>query len=438
MTPAATIAPMTPTIRRAGPVNPLVVGVDPHRALHQVCVMDREGQELLTHFRVSNNRSGIASLAQRLSEVVGAGGFDQIQLATEATNWFWLGMFYELSQAEVLCGTSLKLYAINPRLAHNFKKTLTNTDHTDRHDAFVVAERLRMGRDLPKPFTPDPVYQPLRLLTRYRYHLMRQLVREKAYALNVIYLKASEYTAPNTQPFADVCGATSKAILTEFVSCEDILALSLDELAERIDALGKKRFADPRDNARKLRAVAEQSFVLPNAFETPINTILSTSFRHITALEQHVKALDAQIAEQLRAIPNTLTTVPGIGPVLAAGIIAELGDITRFDGDDDKIAKFAGFKWQRHQSADFVAQDTPISRSCNHYLRYYLCEAANFVRIRDPEYAAFYKRKFDEASKHQHKRAIVLTARKLVRLVTRLLTTHQPFRVRSAPPSVAD
>lgn len=50
--------------------------------------------------------------------------------------------------------------------------------------------------------------------------------------------------------------------------------------------------------------------------------------------------------------------------------------------------------------------------------------------MRDAEYAAYYDRKYHEVPKHQHKRAITLTARKLVRLVVRLLTTNQPYRPR--------
>lgn len=46
------------------------------------------------------------------------------------------------------------------------------------------------------------------------------------------------------------------------------------------------------------------------------------------------------------------------------------------------------------------------------------------------EYGAYYERKYHEVRQHQHKRAIVLTARKLVRLVVRLLTTNQPYQVR--------
>jgi transposase len=412
------------------PPQVLVVGVDPHRATHMVCVMDRDGREVCQRFRISNNRVGVQQLAHRLNDVAQSGRFDHIQLATEATNWYWLGMFCTLRQASPL---PVELHAINPRLSANFKKALMTDDHTDASDAFVIAERLRMGRDLPPPFDPEAVYLPLRLLTRQRFRLVKQLVNEKAYAANLIYLKASDYTLPDKQPFADVFGVTSRAVLTQFDSLEQILAMSLDELSEWIDQHGKRRFADPAANARKLQAVARESFVLPKDFQRPIQIALELSLQHITTVEQQLKRLDIAITEQLAAlnIPNPLTTIPGIGPVLAAGLIAEIGDVRRFNNDDDKVAKMAGFKWRQHQSAGFVADDTPITLHCNRYLRYYFCEAAQLVRIHEPEYAAFYQKKYDEATKHHHKRALVLTARKLVRLVVHLLATRQTYQPRS-------
>jgi len=131
--------------------------------------------------------------------------------------------------------------------------------------------------------------------------------------------------------------------------------------------------------------------------------------------------------------PNSLTTIPGIGPVFAAGIIAEIGDLARFDHRHEKVASFAGLKWSKHQSADFTAEETRLKRTGSSYLRYYLCEAAQLVRMHDAEYRAYYQKKYDEVRHHQHKRATVLTARKLVRLVVRLLTTNEPFRARQVP-----
>jgi transposase len=164
--------------------------------------------------------------------------------------------------------------------------------------------------------------------------------------------------------------------------------------------------------------------------QQPVHTILGLSLQHINFLEKQQKRLDTAIAQRMEAISHTLDTIPGFGPVFSAGIIAEIGDIRNFSNfncDQAKVAKYAGFKWRTHQSADFKADESKLTRTGNRYLRYYFCEAANSVRMRDRDYAAFYNRKYNEVRKHQHKRAVVLTARKLVRLVVRLLATNQPY-----------
>lgn len=410
--------------------NSLLVGVDTHRKTNVVSRMDRQGQELAPRSSVDNNRPGTQAFAKELAHLARKGGFDDIQIAAEATGWYWFHFFQTLSQDPVLNQWPLELYPINPRLTANFKKTYVDLDHADPIDAFVVADRLRLGRDLPEPFRCDDIYLPLRFLTRYRFHVVHNLAREKAYFLAILYLKASEYTRKGKKPFSNVFGAASRAVIREFASIEEVAAIPFDELVEFIDVRGKRRFPDPTDNARKLRQVADDSYLLPEALQQPVNLILGMSLQQITFLERQEKRLNTAIAERMEAIPQTLDTIPGIGPVFSAGIIAEIRGVERFNHDQAKVAKFAGLRWRQHQSADFQAEDTRLSRSGNRYLRYYFCEAANSVRMCDAEYAAYYERKFNEVRKHQHKRAVVLTARKLVRLVVRLLTTNQPYRPR--------
>jgi transposase len=410
--------------------NPLLVGLDVHRTINAVCVMDRQGQELVPRFVVDNNRPGTQQLVQRLAQRMPEGDLDALHVGAEATGWYWFHLFLSLSQDPALSPWPLSLYPFNPRLTANFKKTYGDLDHTDVIDAFVVADRLPWGRDLPAPFHYDDTYGPLRFLTRYRSHVVHTLARETAYCLAILYLKASEYTRPDTQPFSDVFGVASRAVLKEFASIEAIVTLPFDQVVEFIDAQGKRRFADPTDNARRLQQVGGDSYPLPAALQPPINLILGLSRQHITSLETQQKRLEAAIAEPMATIPHTLNTIPGFGPVFAGGIISEIAGIPRFHGDQAKVAKFAGLKWRRHQSADFQAEETRLTRTGNRYLRYYFCEAANAVRMRDAEYAAYYDRKYHEVRKHQHKRAIVLTARKLVRLVVRLLTTNQPYQPR--------
>jgi transposase len=408
--------------------NPLLVGVDVHPQTNTVCLMDVAGQLLGPRRTIDNNRPGADVLVHQLAQKMAQGDFDAIQIAAEATGWYWWQFFQTLARDPTLQHWPLQLYPLNPRLTANFAKTYVDRDHTDTSDAFVIADRLRMGRDLPPPYHLDARYLAVRLLTRYRFHLIHTLAREKAYALSILYLKASEYG--RLKPFGNLFGAASRAVLQEFASLEAIAEMPFDELVEWLDVRGKRRFADPQANARTLQQVAHDSYSLPDALCRPVDQTLTWSLQHVTFLEGQIKRLDTAIAEQMADIPHTLESIPGIGPVFAGGIVAEVGEIARFDYDQAKVAKFAGFKWKKHQSGDFTAEETRLTRTGNRYLRYYFCEAANAVRMHDREYAAYYERKYREVRQHQHKRAVVLTARKLVRLVVRLLTTREPYQPR--------
>jgi transposase len=165
---------------------------------------------------------------------------------------------------------------------------------------------------------------------------------------------------------------------------------------------------------------------MKSAVEDSIDLLLATSIESIRSITKQIKELDKAIQKLLDGIPNTLKTIPGIGPVYCAGILAEIGQIERFD-NQASLAKYAGLTWSKHQSGKFQAEETNMIRSGNHYLRYYLVEAANSVQRHEPEFRAYYLKKYHEVPKHQHKRALVLTARKLVRLVDALLRNDQIY-----------
>jgi transposase len=411
----------------------LIVGVDVHRRTNVMLVMDGHGDVVEDHRHFANNGTGTSRFTDYLALMAQSGGFHTIHIAAEATNNFWLPFFHQLSQSETLAQWPVRLYPFNPRLVRNFKKALGAEEKTDWGDAGIVAERLRFGKELPRPFDMEEMYLPLRTLTRYRYHLVRELVRVKSYCLSLVYLKATGYTDKEQKPFSDVFGATSQAVLREFATLDEIANMPFDELVEWLDVKGKRRFPNPEDNARKLQQVAVEAYRLPDEWTAIIHDIIALNLRHIALLENLIGRVETAIAQQMEAIPNTLDTIPGIGPVFAAGIIAEIGDLARFEYNEAKVASYAGLKWPRFQSADFEGEDTRLSRSGNHFLRYYLCEAAQVVRLHAPEYRDYYHRKYKEVRKHQHKRAVVLSARKLVRLVVRLLTTNEPYRLRQAP-----
>lgn len=412
--------------------KPLIVGVDVHRKTNTYCLMDQSGVEQRPRLTLDNNLPGTQEFVRQVVELMQCEEFTELRLAAEATGWYWFHFFQTLQQEELLRAWPVDLFVLNPRLTAAFKKNYTDTDKSDPGDALVVADRLRWGRDIPKPFSYEEAYLALRFLTRYRYHLVHDLAREKAYCTAILYLKASEYSREDRMAFANLFGAASRAVLQEFASIEEVAALPFDDLVEFIDVHGKRHFPDPADNARKLQRIARDSYHLPEALQPPINLILGLSLKLITTIEDQIKRIDQAIADAMALIPHSLDTIPGFGPVFSAGIIAEIGNAANFDFDQDKIAKFAGLTWRQSGSGDFQSEETPLTRTGNSYLRHYLCEAALSVQRHDPEYAAFYQKKYAEARKHRHKRAMVLTARKLIRLVVHLLATNQPFQPRKA------
>lgn len=147
----------------------------------------------------------------------------------------------------------------------------------------------------------------------------------------------------------------------------------------------------------------------------------------IKAMQSDLKKLDNLTAKHLEALPQTLNSIKGIGPVYAAGILAEVGEIKRFK-NHKSLAKFAGLIWTSIRRVE--VRGYPHVRSGNKYLRYYLVEAANLIRLHDQGYGFFYRVKYEESHTHKHKITLFLTARKLVRLVYTLLRTNQIYTPR--------
>jgi len=69
-----------------------------------------------------------------------------------------------------------------------------------------------------------------------------------------------------------------------------------------------------------------------------------------------------------------------------------------------------------------------MAKTGNRYLRYYFIQAANGMRRQIPAYARFYGLKFREATRHKHKRALVLSARKSIGLFVGLLHRKEAYR----------
>ncbi|BCZ32611.1 hypothetical protein GVanDAA620_05010 [Enterococcus faecium] len=95
--------------------------------------------------------------------------------------------------------------------------------------------------------------------------------------------------------------------------------------------------------AKAIQRAITMSYRLGALAQESINVVLSVLVREIRALEKNIKELDKAIEQVIVVIPEyqCLTSIPGVGKVYAAGLIAEIGQIERFE-DQTKLAKYAG------------------------------------------------------------------------------------------------
>lgn len=399
----------------------MLVGIDVDLRSNHVRFMDNAGNSLAS-FSVSNDLPGAGKLAARIKAASIELDIDSVKIGMEATSNLGWHLAHFLNQEIKNHVLNTKVYVLNARKVARFKKGYDSLPKNDRLDAWVIADHLRFGR-LSNAMSDAYEYEALQRLTRTRYHMMKTLTREKTYCLNNVFLKFSSLRTDS--PFSDSFGTTSLAVIEE-LEPEQICEMPMEDLIDFLQQKGNNHFADPQQIALDLKKIARSSYRLNKGMADPVNIALRCSLNTIKFLESEIKHLDREIARLIKNIPQTLTSVKGIGDVLASGIISEIGDIKRFK-DHNALAKYAGLSWNEHQSGQFVAEDTPRTKTGNKYLRYYLIQTANSLRRNDPVYENFYHKKFAEVPKHQHKRALVLTARKLVRLVYSLLCTRQLY-----------
>ncbi len=206
--------------------------------------------------------------------------------------------------------------------------------------------------------------------------------------------------------------------------------MPMEKLVEFICEKGRNRFPDPQKTAKLLQTAAKNSYRLDKCLYEPLTVAIASSFTMISTYNAEIKKVHQAIEKTIKGLNTSaflsLQSIPGIGPVMAAGIMAEIGDITVFKSQES-LAKYAGLVWRENQSGQFKADDTSMSKAGNSYLRYYFLEATSHIKLHCPEYGEYYSKKYAEVKTHQHKRALALTARKAIRLIFGLLAKNQLY-----------
>ena len=401
----------------------LYVGIDVSSKNNVVYLMNPDGSKY-SNFSVENSPKGSAELVKQIVKALTSHNLTEVAVGLESTGCYGDHLVYFLKDNAELAKFNRSIHVLNPKQVKKFKDAYNDLQKNDYIDSFVIADCLRFGRINKEVYMDDARFKALQTLTRQRFFAVRSLTAEKQRFLNIIFKKYSSLA--QNKVFSDTFGATAIALYEEFDSADTLAYMDLHELTDFLVKKGKNHFTDPEAIAKAIQKAARSSYRLPKTVNDSVNQVLSVSVNLIRALEQQIKVLDKAIAEQMELIPNTLQSIPGVGPVYAAGIIAEIGDINRFN-NQSALGKYAGLAWTQKQSGDFESKNTKLIRSGNKFLKYYLCEAALSLVRCDKEYSRFYHLKYNEVNKGQHKRALALTARKFLRLVFRLLKDNRLY-----------
>lgn len=392
------------------------------------------------HRAYSNNWLGYQQLrADLLSELQ-----PELQLTAvaESTGPYWFPAFYQLAHDPQLADHQPQLAVLNPQHVKRFRQALPEQDKNDLLDPQLI-ERYYQAFGVKHFHQFNDRYLPLRFLSRAYFRVVHTLAAQKAFLRSLLFISASDYQ--RLEPFSDLCGATSLHVLEQFDDIQALADMPLDELTAQLQHLSGNTLPDPQHNAQKLQQVADHSYPVPQPLASTLHLIVQQTIAHIRFLTDNQKAIKSLIEQQLHLLPEAKLALkqPGLGPILVAGCLSEIQDTNRFisgtkfdrklkrsrprtyrDGQA-AVAKLAGLWWPQNDSGRFQAQDRHLARERNPYLRYWFVQAAYTLQRYDNDYNAFYWRKFYQVRTHQHKRALVLTARKAVRLIFALLHKGQ-------------
>ena len=173
-------------------LNSLYVGIDVSKNSNQVYAMNFEQEKMLS-FSVSNDSEGASKIEAKLLECLHKNNYEKVVIVLESTGMYSFHIATYLSSSEYLANYSVLVYCINPKTSKNYRKSFSEMDKTDPKDSYVLADMARVGKV--KDLTPvkGPQKLAIQRLTRHRKHISDQIVREKLYVLNNIFLKFSAF-----------------------------------------------------------------------------------------------------------------------------------------------------------------------------------------------------------------------------------------------------
>ena len=388
-----------------------IIGIDIGKNHHEASIVSPEGKQIGHSLRFATTHKGADSL---MSFIFNNIGNSSCIFGMEATGHYWYPIY------SFLKARGYTIYVINPIQSDSLRKMYIRQTKNDSIDSFLIAEVIRFGQFTTTSMADENILA-MRQLCRYRDSVISSRTEIKLRISTIMEQIFPEYE----KQFSSLWLSTSMGILEKYLTPENIENAPIDELFEIIKDKSHNKLTMKK--AISIREAAADTFgikIAQDAFSFQLKQLID----RMNFLDKQIEALDCQILEYYEKFDCYLHTIPGIGMIAAATILAEIGDINRFKSSSALVA-FAGIDPTVRQSGEFSSTHNHMSKRGSPYLRHAIFLAATTCSFHNSPLNAYYKKKSDQG-KH-HLTATGAVARKLTSVIYAVLRDSKPYEPKS-------
>lgn len=384
-----------------------IVGIDIGKKHHEASIVSPEGKQIGRSLRFATTHKGADSLMSFIFKNIGN---SPCVFGMEATGHYWYPIY------SFLKAKGYTIYVINPIQSDSLRKMYIRQTKNDSIDSFLIAEVIRFGQFGTTSMADENILA-MRQLCRYRDSVISSRTEIKLRIGTIMEQIFPEYE----KQFSSLWLSTSMGILEKYLTPENIENAPIDELFEIIKDKSHNRLT--RAKAISIKDAAADTFgikIAQDAFSFQLKQLID----RMNFLDKQIEALDIEIMKYYEQFDCYLHTIPGIGIIGAATILAEIGDISRFKNSSALVA-FAGIDPTVRQSGEFNSTHNHMSKRGSPYLRHAIFLAATTCSFHNSPLNAYYKKKRDQG-KH-HLTATGAVARKLTTVIYAVLRDSKPY-----------
>ena len=384
-----------------------IVGIDIGKNHHEASIVSPEGKQIGRSLRFATTHKGADSLMSFIFKNIGN---SPCVFGMEATGHYWYPIYSFLkAKGYTIC-------VINPIQSDSLRKMYIRQTKNDSIDSFLIAEVIRFGQFGTTSMADENILA-MRQLCRYRDSVISSRTEIKLRIGTIMEQIFPEYE----KQFSSLWVSTSMGILEKYLTPENIENAPIDELFEIIKDKSHNRLTKAK--AISIKEAAADTFgikIAQEAFSFQLKQLID----RMNFLDKQIEALDIEIMKYYEQFDCYLHTIPGIGIIGAATILAEIGDISRFKNSSALVA-FAGIDPTVRQSGEFNSTHNHMSKRGSPYLRHAIFLAATTCSFHNSPLNAYYKKKRDQG-KH-HLTATGAVARKLTTVIYAVLRDSKPY-----------